>query len=95
MSANQPPKESWHFDKKVPIALILTLVTGYAGGIWFIAGLRKDVDQIKEASRVAEAVQHERDQRQDDAVREAVTRIEGGLKDLSGQINRLIERGSK
>lgn len=90
-----PVENHWHLDKKVPITLVFTILVQTVAFVWFLAGVRKDVDQIKESNKVAEAVQRERDERQDVALREAVTRIEGGVKDVAGKIDRLIERAQK
>lgn len=36
--------EQWHLDKRIPIALIVTIMSGYAGGIWWLADLSNEVE---------------------------------------------------
>lgn len=43
-----PPKlvdESWHLDKKVPVAIIVVLVGQFLLGLWFIAKLDSKVEE--------------------------------------------------
>lgn len=48
--ANDPPVPSgWHLDKKVPLALIVTIITQTALAVWFIAGLSQRVTQLEVA----------------------------------------------
>src|SRR5689334_21502272 len=37
----------WHLDKRVPIALIVTLVFQFAGAVWWARGVSSDIAQIK------------------------------------------------
>jgi hypothetical protein len=49
-----PPKladESWHLDKKVPVAIIVVLVGQFLLGLWFIAKLDSKVEE--QAARLA------------------------------------------
>jgi hypothetical protein len=49
-----PPKlvdESWHLDKKVPVAIIVVLVGQFLLGLWFIAKLDSKVEE--QSSRLA------------------------------------------
>jgi low affinity Fe/Cu permease len=49
-----PPKladESWHLDKKVPVAIIVVLIGQFLLGLWFIAKLDSKVEE--QASRLA------------------------------------------
>lgn len=88
-------KESWHLDKKVPVALVVTLLFQFASGIWFISGLRKDLDQIKEARAAEAVVQHERDERQDRASGAAQDKLDKRLDTIDSKLDRLIERLTK
>jgi len=40
-------ERAWHLDKKVPIALIVTIAIQTAGIIWFAAGLFYRVDALE------------------------------------------------
>lgn len=39
---------TWHLDKRVPIALIITLFLQLAAGIWWASSLARDVAGLKE-----------------------------------------------
>lgn len=39
------PTEPWHLDKRVPIALIVTLLAQTAGVVWWAAGLEYRVSE--------------------------------------------------
>ena len=47
----KPADESWHLDKKLPIALIVVLVAQFLGGLWFMARLDARVEE--QATRLA------------------------------------------
>ena len=38
---------SWHLDKRVPVALIVTIMSGFAGGTWWIAEINSRVNHIE------------------------------------------------
>jgi len=85
------PKESWHLDKKVPIALIIAMLTQFAGVIWFIGQLAKDIELLKADT----AVLHQRDTQQTDSLKEALKLMQDQFQRLDAKLDRLIERGSK
>jgi Tfp pilus assembly protein PilO len=39
--------EPWHFDRRIPIALILTLVMQSGLGVWWASSLSNDVTTMK------------------------------------------------
>ena len=39
----------WHLDKRVPVALIITMLSGYAGGIWWISEMNSRMNNIERA----------------------------------------------
>ena len=78
----------WHLDKKVPIGIILALTAQFCGGLWFMAKLEARVLAIESNT----AMQRERDDRQDSAVTAALALVRGDIKDMSGKLDRLIER---
>ncbi len=47
----KPADESWHLDKKVPVAIIVVLVGQFLLGLWFIAKLDSKVEE--QAARLA------------------------------------------
>ena len=86
-----PSSEGWHLDKKVPISIILALLMQGVVGLWAIADIKKDVEILK--SQVA--AQHERDERQDRLLADAMLLIRSDMKEIKDQLNRLIEKGRK
>ena len=38
---------SWHLDKRVPVALIITILSGYAGGIWWASEMNARLSYIE------------------------------------------------
>jgi len=84
-------KESWHLDKKVPIALIVAMLTQFAGVVWFIGQLAKDIELLKADT----AVLHQRDNQQTDSLKEALRLMQDQFQRLDSKLDRLIERGSK
>lgn len=38
---------SWHLDKRVPIALIFTMLVQFAAGIWWVADINGRVNYIE------------------------------------------------
>lgn len=44
---NQSPRESWHLDKKVPIAMIIAIAMQAAGFLWYAAKLDSRVLQVE------------------------------------------------
>lgn len=53
-----PDAEAWHLDRRVPIALIVTLAVQTAGMVWWAASLSSRVD---EQSRRVVALESSRD----------------------------------
>jgi hypothetical protein len=80
--------EGWHFDKRIPIATLLTLILLAAGGIWHIAEIRKDVDVLRESQRALA----DRVSRQDADNIRAFDRFYGELRQMNEKLDRLIER---
>jgi hypothetical protein len=67
----------WHLDKRVPIALIMTIAVQTAGFIWWASDVNARVAQL-ERQAVAAAPQPERIIRletQIEAIREGITEI--------------------
>lgn len=50
---NKPQSEAWHLDKKVPVAIIFTLLVQLMGIIWWAARLdARDTDQERRISNI-------------------------------------------
>lgn len=39
--------ESWHLDKRVPVALITTILTQFALTIWLASAMSSDINSLK------------------------------------------------
>jgi hypothetical protein len=39
--------EPWHLDKRVPVALIVTVLSQFALTIWLIAAMSSDIESLK------------------------------------------------
>jgi Tfp pilus assembly protein PilO len=91
MAETNSTNDGWHLDKKVPISIIVVLLTQAAAGLWAIADIKRDVEVLK----AAQIEQHERDKRQDDSSAEALRQIREAMADMNRKLDRLIERGMK
>ena len=87
-ASDRRASETWHLDKKVPISIIVTLLIYGISGLWFIADIKRDVEILKAAERM----QHERDDRQDKAVTEALQQLRDAQREGNAKLDRLIER---
>lgn len=73
----------WHLDKKVPVALIITIMMQTAGGIWFISKLDSRVAALEQATA------YKADNR------ERIVRLETEIpqiKEMLGRIDRKLDR---
>lgn len=72
-------KEQWHLDKRVPLALIVTIIIQTAGLVWWASSLSERVNSL-ERSRDATAPQADR-----------LTRVEVKIESIQSGVER-IER---
>lgn len=47
-----PAAASWHFDKRVPIALILAIFVQTAGAIWWASSVNSYIEDARKGSAV-------------------------------------------
>jgi hypothetical protein len=90
-----PEDNRWHLDRKVPISIIVTMVTLAITGFVAVLSIRSDVDVLKATQAVQNAGQRERDERQDKALFDAVGLVRGDMRDVHNKLDRLIERTPK
>lgn len=83
--------EHWTLDKKVPISIIVALLTQASLGLWAVADIKKDVEILKTQI----VVQRERDERQDRQSTDAVSLVRSDIKEVSSKLDRLIEKPHK
>jgi|AutmiccommunBRH9_1029481.scaffolds.fasta_scaffold04220_2 hypothetical protein len=81
--------QSWHLDKRVPVALIFTLLMQFAAGVWFLSVAFKDIESNRNGMKNL-------DGRMQFVERNAGTqavqlgRIEESVSGMRNDINRLI-----
>lgn len=75
MSSDDPQTESWHFDRRIPIALILTLLAQGFVGVWWLSSVEF---RVTEHQKQLESIERELDADNKDgmAVESRVIRIE-------------------
>lgn len=82
-------KELWHFDKGIPLSIVVLVIGQTFGAVWWVGGLAKQTeDNTKriahiEAQRVSERVTTLEYQRIDDR---------GSLVRIENKLDRLIEK---
>ena len=69
--------QHWHLDKRVPLALIFTILSGYMGGIYWVT---KTIDQVDHNRHEIEAVKKQSSQFNEVSTR--VTRLEVYLSEI-------------
>lgn len=43
-----PASDGWHFDRRIPIALVLTILIQTAGAVWWLSSLNSRVTSLEE-----------------------------------------------
>jgi Tfp pilus assembly protein PilO len=92
--ADDAPRESWHLDKKVPIALIATLIVQAGGFVWFASKLDARVDQQASRLERLEAADRAQDVKIL-ATAEGVIRLQEQLAYLTRMVERLVEQADR
>lgn len=89
----------WHLDKRVPLAIIMTIVMQSCGLIWWAASLENRVVTLERASNDVAADLASRalvTGRQDQSIVRLETQflnVADALQDMNAKLDRLIERG--
>jgi hypothetical protein len=83
-----PKDPGWTIDKKVPVSLIVVLLSFAFAGWAAVMDLRKDIDLIKAQL----TVQKTRDDSQDTISRERVLEVRDALIDLRRVIEKLADK---
>ena len=81
-------RERWKFDKRIPISVLLVLLSQAAAGLWVIADMRKDIE-VQKAMAVD---QHQRLDRQDRALEAAVAVLRSDIREVAASVNRLVQK---
>ena len=83
------PDNGWHLDKRVPIALILTLAVQFAAGVWFAGQLAQRQD---EQERRITAIENQNISGRLGAVEGQLADLKDGIRRIDGKLDRLIEK---
>lgn len=81
-------KESWHLDRRVPLALIVVILVQTAGIVWWAATL-----QAKSEAQEGRIVRLEQQNAQSTLLGERLARLEermDGLRENTSRIERLL-----
>lgn len=70
-----PAASSWHFDKRIPLALIATIILQTGAAIWWASAVNSYIDSDK-ASTVAISERVTAVERDGNAVSTRITRLE-------------------
>ena len=90
MSEQNPDFDSWHLDRKVPVAIILVIASQFVGGLWVLAEMRKDIEVLK----MQMSEQRVRDDRQDKTGADAMSLVRAQLDRIEGNQYRMAEQGT-
>jgi tRNA A-37 threonylcarbamoyl transferase component Bud32 len=92
-----PANENWHLDKRIPLALIVTMMLQFGGGIWWLSQIQFRVEQqgsdIKRLETTMSSTQVDRN-----SLDNRITRIEeklSGQTEILREIKTLVSGGSK
>ena len=85
---NDCEAQGWHLDKKVPVGLIVALITQGIAGIWAIADIKKDVEVLKSQAVALDA----RDNRMALDMKESMAIVREQLAAIHVKIDRLVYR---
>lgn len=89
------PAEGWHLDKKVPIGIVLAILTQTVSFTWFMGKQDARISLIEQSRIEHTAAQKDRDERQDADNAAAFKRVDDQLTNMNSKLDRLIERGIK
>ena len=81
----------WHLDKRVPITLLVAIVVQTLCFVWFFSKMDSRIASL-EAGAIT---QKERDDRQDNHVKDGLHTLRADIKEIDRKIDRLIERGQR
>ena len=87
---DSPPREPWHLDRRVPVALIVTLVIQTGAVVWWASNIDKRVEQLEDqvATRALVNERLARMEAQIGGIRENTARIESWLRRISDRADK-------
>lgn len=84
--------ESWHLDKRVPLALIVALLGQAIGALWYVGRMEARFDARIAVIEQQIREQAARDERQDRFVAESVALLRSHLERMEAKLDRIYER---
>lgn len=84
-------EQGWHLDKKVPISIIITIISIAAAGMSAYGDLKRDIELIKADNLVL----HQRDSQNSSDLERAITTLQQHYSRMDSKLDRLIERSHK
>ena len=81
----------WHLDKRVPISLIIAIIIQTMSFVWFFSKMDSRIASLESGA----ITQKERDDRQDNNVKDGLNTLRADIKEIDRKIDRLIERGQR
>jgi hypothetical protein len=91
------PAGPWHLDRKVPIAFIITIVTGLGSGIWWTSAANGRISALEKSDALT-AVRMDTASSTLTVMRERLARIEqmaGDTQDMLRRLDTKIDRLSE
>lgn len=82
----------WHLDKRVPISILGVLIVQMCSGLWFISKLDARIAALENISVIQLSAQHEKDQKQDEQVKDSVEKLAKQLEHIDDKLDRIIEK---
>lgn len=86
---------SWHLERKVTISVIFAIFAIVVNGIWAVVDIRQNVALLSQRQESDSRMLREQDNKASDALREGLGIVRSQYDQLSGKLDRLIERGGK
>jgi hypothetical protein len=86
-----PIPQGWHLDRKVPISLIITIIGLFLAGMSAYGDLKREIALMQADISVL----HKSDDKQADALKDALASLQSQLNRIDANLYRLIERGAK
>lgn len=93
--ARDPNDGRWHLDKKVPISIILVIVVQCVSFTWFLGKQDSRLTVIEQSRAERIPAQEKRDDRQDQAMTDAVRALGDRLDKIDNKLDRVNDKLSE
>jgi hypothetical protein len=85
-----PPQEPWHLKREIQLGHVITTVTVALSAIFYVSKLDQRIALVEQQL----VNQHQRDNRQDEAVSDKTIALTRSLERMEAKLDRLIERNN-